>query len=115
MQDISHLLNLFIIAMLTWRTMTILQSQFLSRVNFGVASEKGGRAGQDDRAVTFSARWKDGSRMLVAAVLDGHHGHHVAELVMLLLPSTFLKAMHNSDKADLEVTISAALVRIVVC
>jgi serine/threonine protein phosphatase PrpC len=94
--------------------MTLPQSQFLSRVNFGVASDKGGRAGQDDRAVTFSARWKDGSRMLVAAVLDGHHGHHVAELVMLLLPSTFLKAMHNSDKTDLEVTISAALVRIVV-
>lgn len=100
--------RLFIINLI-FLTCIIPQMQFISRVNFGVASDEGGRSGQDDRALVFSARWKDGSRILVAAVLDGHHGHHVAELVMLQLPNAFLKAMSNSNETNLEVTISTAL------
>ena len=64
--------------------------QIVSRAAFGIASNSGGRAYQDDRNTAFSTRLPDGTRVSVAAVLDGHHGHQVAELIADRLPAAFL-------------------------
>ena len=60
-----------------------------------MATSSGGRPYQDDRATAFSVRLRDGRRMTVAAVLDGHHGHQLAQLVADRLPRAFLDAVER--------------------
>jgi hypothetical protein len=65
----------------------------VSRAAFGIASNSGGRPYQDDRSTAFSTRLPDGTRVSVGAVLDGHHGHQIAELIAERLPAAFLAAV----------------------
>ena len=63
------------------------------RACFGYASDPGGRGYQDDRCAAFSTRLWDGRRATVAAVLDGHHGHQLADMMAEQLPYAFKAAM----------------------
>lgn len=81
-------------------------SQVVSRSAFGLASNAGGRPYQDDRSTAFSTRLPDGTRVSIGAVLDGHHGHQIADLITDKLPFAFIDGINNWP-ADLE----SALVR----
>jgi hypothetical protein len=74
-----------------------------------VATNPGGRPYQDDRATAFSVRLRDGRRLTVGAVLDGHHGHHLAQLVADALPHAFRAAAE--EHADLTVALVSARAR----
>jgi serine/threonine protein phosphatase PrpC len=67
----------------------------VSRSAFGLASDSGGRPYQDDRSTAFSARLPDGTRVSVAAVLDGHHGYQISELIADKLPWAFITAVEK--------------------
>lgn len=62
-------------------------------VRVGVASSKGGRSQQDDRSILFSMYMPDGERATVAAVMDGHHGSDVSDMVMLALPRVLIESL----------------------
>lgn len=83
--------------------------QFVARASFGVAADSGGRATQDDRATAFSARLQDGNRITVAAVLDGHHGHALADLVVERLPKVFLAAVTHAPPGDLSTALVSSV------
>lgn len=68
------------------------QDDPLSMYLFGVAQDPGGRDYQDDRYTCFSIR--EGTlRLTIAAILDGHHGHAISQLVTDSLPHCFLTAL----------------------
>ena len=79
--------------------------QVLHQVRFGVAEDCGGRPYHDDTHALFSLRLPDGRRFTVAAVLDGHHQHHVAQLARDHLPYVMLLALQEHSD------VSEALVR----
>ena len=72
---------------------SLLPVQVVPRACFGYASDPGGRGYQDDRCAAFSTRLWDGRRATVAAVLDGHHGHQMADMMAEQLPYAFKAAM----------------------
>jgi protein phosphatase 2C family protein 2/3 len=76
-------------------------------VSIGLSSSTGGRASQDDRAQAFSFTIWEGSfryRCTVGAVLDGHHGSEVSELVNAMLPGVLVESVRegtrNSNSVD---------------
>jgi len=74
------------------------QDDPLSMYSFGVTQDPGGRDYQDDRYTCFSVR--EGTlRLTVAAILDGHHGHAISQLVTDSLPHCFITALarHKND------------------
>ena len=81
--------------------------QYVELASFGVASSPGGRPYQDDRSTAFSTRLLDGTRISLGAVLDGHHGYHVSELIADSLPRAFLAAI-----AKWPHDVASALVRV---
>jgi protein phosphatase 2C family protein 2/3 len=76
-------------------------AQAVLAATFGIATDVGGRAAQDDRATAFSLRLRDGRRVSAAAVADGHHGAAVAQLAADLLPAALAAALdaHPGDAA----------------
>lgn len=71
--------------------------QVAEKAMFGIATDKGGRNYQDDRATAFSlvSRLPDGRRLSVGAVMDGHHGAEIADLVSRKLPYLLVDAIKN--------------------
>jgi serine/threonine protein phosphatase PrpC len=68
------------------------QDDPLSMYSFGVAQDPGGRDYQDDRYTCFSVQ-EGALRLTVAAILDGHHGHAISQLVTESLPHCFVTAL----------------------
>lgn len=71
----------------------------LSLVRFGVSQSIGGREEQDDSYSLFSVQLESGSRYTVAAVLDGHHGNRISDMVAASLPRIFISSLeiHSSN------------------
>lgn len=74
---------------------TVLNEDVVSYAQLGLACDAGGRDSNDDRCTAFSVALKDSRRYTVVAVFDGHHKHHVAQLVCNALPAQFLKAIQD--------------------
>lgn len=78
----------------------------LPQARFGVAEDCGGRPYHDDTHALFSLCLPDGRRFTVAAVLDGHHQHHVAQLARDHLPRVMLLALR--EQADVSEALASA-------
>ncbi|PSC72040.1 tubulin beta chain [Micractinium conductrix] len=80
----------------------------LPEFDVGWAQSRGNRSYQDDRFVEFLLELPAGGSALVWAVADGHHQHHVAELVCEELPASLAAALTETDslEAALHSTIS---------
>lgn len=69
-------------------------------ISVGVSSSCGGRQGQDDRwnAFSFVLRCCGSKkyRCTVAAVLDGHHGHGISDMVSREIPHVLIPSIHDS-------------------
>jgi len=71
--------------------------QVVPNAHFGVASDLGGRTYQDDRCIAFSLHLPNGQKASVAAILDGHHGHHLSEMVVEQLPGVFVTTLADAE------------------
>ena len=83
-----------------------LPGQLMTRVGdangarFGTATSTGGRAHQDDRCVSFCFRMIDGTRVSVGAVMDGHHGSDVSDLVATRLATVLVDSVSRADSVE---------------
>lgn len=77
----------------------------------GWAQSPGNRSYQDDRCVEFVLQLPTGGCALVWAVADGHHQHHVAELVCEELEAT-LSAAVAEHACSLEAALRATIRRL---
>lgn len=74
---------------------------------FGVATSMGGRLYQDDRCTMFCFYTKSGEKVHVGAVMDGHHGSEMSDMVADRLPDVLVEAVRGADsvEAGLEETV----------
>ncbi|KAL4856336.1 putative protein phosphatase 2C 22 [Chlorella vulgaris] len=79
----------------------------LPAFSVGWAQSYGNRPYQDDRCVDFVLQLPTGSRAHVWAVADGHHQHHVSELVCAELQATLNRAV--TQYSSLEQALYAAV------
>ncbi|KAI7837891.1 hypothetical protein COHA_008293 [Chlorella ohadii] len=76
----------------------------------GWAQSQGNRPYQDDRCVEFTLPLPTGGAALVWAVADGHHQHHVSELVCEELEDTLRAAV--AEQAELEAALRVTIKRL---
>lgn len=76
-------------------------------ISMGVESSCGGRLGQDDRWNAFSFVIQSGGgpqyRCTVGAVLDGHHGHGISDMVSEEMPNVLIASIQDSIRERIEV------------